>query len=106
MIFRRSLVHRGKIAMTWRLALGSYQPRVAIFVSKYEPLPRGPSVSSEEWQLACENSADHQATTRMRRTPRRFLPHFRTTSFPAQKKVNPKLSSRNSRCCAKNNHRT
>jgi len=25
-----------KFAMTWRLALGSYQPRVAIFVSKYD----------------------------------------------------------------------
>jgi len=43
-----------KFAMTWRLALGSYQPRVAIFVSKYDHCLVDLLYRQRNGELACE----------------------------------------------------
>jgi formyltetrahydrofolate deformylase len=43
-----------KFAMTWRLALGSYQPRVAIFVSKYDHCLADLLYRQRNGELACE----------------------------------------------------
>jgi formyltetrahydrofolate deformylase len=43
-----------KFAMSWRLALGSYQPRVAIFVSKYDHCLVDLLYRQRNGELACE----------------------------------------------------
>ena len=43
-----------KFAMTWRLALGSYHPRVAIFVSKYDHCLADLLYRQRNGELACE----------------------------------------------------
>ena len=43
-----------KFAMNWRLALGSYQPRVAIFVSKYDHCLVDLLYRQRNGELACE----------------------------------------------------
>ena len=43
-----------KFAMNWRLALGSYQPRVAIFVSKYDHCLADLLYRQRNGELACE----------------------------------------------------
>ncbi len=56
-----------KFAMTWRLALGSYQPRVAIFVSKYDHCLVDLLYRQRNGELACEIPliiSNHAATQR------------------------------------------
>src|SRR6266852_3804346 len=46
-----------KFAMSWRLALGSYRPRVAIFVSKYDHCLVDLLYRQRNGELACEIAA-------------------------------------------------
>src|SRR3984893_2875799 len=69
-----------KFAMHWRLALGSYRPRVAIFVSKYDHCLVDLLYRQRNGELACEipliisNHADAKRHAEFHGIPYHFIP--------------------------------